>query len=344
MNRIDEDKILELAENASLHELGRMSSDVRFEKHPGDIVTYVSDRNVNYTNICVSGCRFCAFRSMPDEDGGWLLMQHELNEKIREACDAGATQILLQGGLHPAKKIDFYEDMVSGIKSEFDIHLHGFSPPEIVHIASLSELSTNEVLKRLIDAGLDTIPGGGAEILVDSVRNRVSPEKCSADEWLRVMREAHNLGLKTSATMMFGIGEKIEDRIEHLWRIRQLQDETNGFTAFIPWTFQPQNTELSDLESPSGIEYLRMLAISRIFLDNIDNVQASWVTQGEKIGQLALFFGANDMGGTMMEENVVRAAGCENRLSESRLRVIIEKAGFVPKKRNTLYEIIEVGV
>ena len=340
MHRMSFNEILDLMENASLHELGKLANKIRFEKHPDNIVTYVSDRNINYTNICISGCRFCAFYTH-DEEKGWLLSTSEIHEKIAEAQDNGATQILLQGGLHPSLKIEFHEEMIFNIKKEFDIHLHALSPPEIVHIANISNISTLDVINRLIDAGLDSIPGGGAEILVDDIRKKVSPVKCSSDEWLDVMRESHLLGLRTTATMMFGIGENYRQRLEHLQKIRDLQDETGGFTAFIAWTFQPQNTALSHMESPGSVEYLRMLAISRIFLDNVDNIQASWVTQGEKIGQIALFFGANDMGGTMMEENVVRAAGCEINLPETRLVEIIKCAGFIPKKRNTLYEIIE---
>lgn len=340
MRRISFDEILDLIENASLHELGHLANSIRFEKHPDNIVTYVSDRNINYTNICVSGCRFCAFHT-GDEINGWVLSTSEIHEKVAEAQNIGATQILLQGGLHPSLKIEFHEDMIRSIKKEFKIHLHAFSPPEIVHIANISGISTLDVLNRLIDAGLDSIPGGGAEILVDDIRKKVSPNKCSSDEWLDIMRKAHSLGLKTTATMMFGIGENSQQRIEHLQKIRDLQDETGGFTAFIAWTFQPSNTALSEMESPGSVEYLRLLAVSRIFLDNVENIQASWVTQGEKIGQIALFFGANDMGGTMMEENVVRAAGCEINLTETRLVEIIKRADFVPQKRNTLYEIIE---
>lgn len=339
MRRLSFNEILDLSENASLHELGRLANAIRVEKHPENIVTYVSDRNINYTNICISGCRFCAFFTH-DEKKGWVLSASEIHEKVREAQDAGATQILLQGGLHPSLKIEFHEEMIRNIKQNFDIHLHALSPPEIVHIANISGIPVLDVLNRLIDAGLDSIPGGGAEILVDDIREKVSPKKCSSDEWLDVMRMSHSLGLKTTATMMFGIGENIEQRLEHLRKIRDLQDETNGFTAFIVWTFQPENTALSQMESPGSVEYLRMLAISRIFLDNVKNVQASWVTQGEKIGQMALFFGANDMGGTMMEENVVRAAGCEINLTEKRLLEIIISTGFIPRKRNTMYEII----
>jgi cyclic dehypoxanthinyl futalosine synthase len=341
MHRVTFDNALAIFANSSIHELGNSAQKIRLEKHPDKIVTYVSDRNINYTNICVSGCQFCAFHANPGSSAGWVLSDDELYRKIDEAKSAGATQILIQGGMHPDFGISYYKKLLQGIKSKYAIHIHGFSPPEIQHISNLSGIPTLDVIKRLIDAGLDTIPGGGAEILSDEIRSKVSPRKCSSDQWIQIMREAHSCGLKTSATMMFGLGEKIENRIEHLMRIRDLQDQTGGFTAFIPWTFQPSNTMLSDRTAPDAVEYLRMLALSRIVLDNVDNIQASWVTQGEKIGQLALFFGANDMGGTMMEENVVRAAGCENRLSESRLREIVERAGFVPKKRDTVYRVIE---
>jgi cyclic dehypoxanthinyl futalosine synthase len=341
MDRISATRAKELHENETLHKLGEIAHSIRLHFHNDKKVTYISDRNINYTNICVSGCRFCAFRIAPGAEGGYILSDEEIHKKIDEAEKAGATQILLQGGMHPDLKISYYEEMISNIKKNFNIHLHAFSPPEIIHIGKVSDLTIIEILNKLQNAGLDSIPGGGAEILSDEIRKQVSPHKCTSDEWIEVMKQAHSLGMRTTATMMFGMGEKIEHRIEHLERIRSLQDQTGGFTAFIPWTFQPYNTKLSHVEPASAVEYLKMLALSRIFLDNFENIQASWVTQGEKIGQLALFFGANDMGGTMMEENVVRAAGCENRLPEKRLREIIEKAGFIPKKRNTLYQVIE---
>lgn len=341
MDRISFEKAIELVTRAGIHELGSMADEARREKHPDNIVTYVVDTNINYTNICISGCTFCAFYVKPGDERGYVLTTEELHGKIAEAKGRGATQILLQGGLHPDFTIEKYEWMVHGIKDKFDIHLHAFSPPEIQHIATVSGISTLEILKRLKHAGLDSVPGGGAEVLADEVRESKSPGKCTSEQWLKVMRQAHSLGMKTTATMMFGFGDREDHRIMHLIKIRELQDETGGFTAFIPWTFQPKNTELSHLLSPTPIEYLRMLAVSRLALDNIDNIQASWVTQGEKVGQLALFFGANDMGGTMMEENVVRTAGCYNRTTEERIREIIKRAGFIPKRRNTLYEIIE---
>jgi len=341
MMSITFEKAIELITCADLHELERMADEIRLEKHPDNVVTYVVDRNINYTNVCVSGCRFCAFFVPPNDERGYVLSTEELHVKLSEAKAQGATQILLQGGLHPNLTLDFYERMIRGIKDKFDIHVHAFSPPEIQHMANFSGLTTLQVLERLRDSGLDSIPGGGAEILADEIRFKNSPHKCSTDQWLKVMRQAHSLGMKTTATMMFGFGDKEHHRIMHLMKLRELQDETHGFTAFIPWTFQPQNTSLSYLQSPTPLEYLKMLAISRIVLTNFDNIQASWVTQGEKIGQLALFFGANDMGGTMMEENVVRAAGCENRITEKRLRDIIQRAGFIAKKRNTSYKVIE---
>ena len=341
MDRISFEKAIELITRAGIHELGTMADEVRREKHPDDVVTYVVDTNINYTNICVSGCSFCAFYVNPGDERGYVLSNEELHGKIAHAEECGATQILLQGGLHPDLKIEFYERMLRGIKDKFNIHLHAFGPPEIQHIASVSGISTLEVLKRLKHAGLDSLPGGGAEVLADEVRESKSPRKCTSEQWLKVMRQAHSLGMKTTATMMFGFGDREDHRIMHLMKIRELQEETGGFTAFIAWTFQPKNTELSHLLSPTPLEYLKILAISRLFLDNFVNIQASWVTQGEKIGQLALFFGANDMGGTTMEENVVRSAGCEFNTTEERVREVITRAGFIPKKRNTLYEIIE---
>ncbi len=267
-----------------------------------------------------------------------VLSFDELAKKIKETQDLGGTQILLQGGLHPDKPLEFYEEMLQFIKST-GIHIHGFSPPEVYHFSQLSGLSLNDVLKRLQRAGLDSIPGGGAEILSDRVREIASPRKCSADQWIDVMERAHNLGMRTSATMMFGHIETMEERIEHLGRIRDLQDRTGGFTAFIPWPFQPANSAFEHLPKASGFSYLKMLALSRIFLDNVDNIQASWVTQGPKIAQLSLFFGANDFGSTMIEENVVAAAGVSFRLTEKEIRLLITDAGFEPKQRLMDYSL-----
>ncbi len=338
--RIDEKEALTLFEETELSWLGHIANEVRKRLHPEPIVTYVIDRNINYTNICISGCKFCAYFRAPGETDGYVLDQETLKRKIEETISLGGTQILLQGGLHPELSIDYYEKLFKFIKENFDIHIHALSPPEVIHISTLSGLGIREVLKRLKDAGLDSIPGGGAEILVDRVRKIISPRKASAFQWLQVMEEAHTLGMRTTATMMFGHVETIEERIEHLARLRELQDRTGGFTAFIPWPFQPKNTALPNLES-TGEEYLRTLALSRIFLDNFQNIQASWVTQGPKVAQIALYFGANDFGSTMIEENVVAATGVSHRLSEQEIRRLIEDAGFRPCQRLMDYTLVE---
>jgi len=337
--RLSTAEAITLYEDGTLHELGMLANEVRKRLHPDPVVTYVIDRNINYTDICISACKFCAFYKPPEDDAGSVISFAELGDKIKETQELGGTQILLQGGLHPDKPLEFYEEMLHFIKT-FDIHIHGFSPPEICHFANLSHLSIRQVLMRLQQAGLDSIPGGGAEILVDRVRATISPRKCSAEEWIGVMEEAHKLGMRTTATMMFGHIETIEERLEHLGRLRDLQDRTGGFTAFIPWPFQPDNTALAHLHKASGYSYLKMLAISRIFLDNIDNIQASWVTQGPKIAQISLFFGANDFGSTMIEENVVAAAGVSFRLSESEIRRLVQGAGFVPQQRRMDYSFV----
>ncbi len=325
-----------------LHELGFLAREVRFRLKPEKIVTYVVDRNINYTNICISGCKFCAYYKAPGESGGFVLSFEELGKKIEETIKLGGYQILLQGGLHPELEINFYENMLRFIKTNFpEIHVHGFSPPEIVHFSKISGLSIEEVLRRLIKAGLDSIPGGGAEILSDRVRKILSPNKASSREWLEVMEIAHKLGLKTTATMMFGHIETREEIIEHLLKIRSLQDKTRGFTAFIPWTFQPGNTRLNYLVKAGAVEYLKVLAISRIFLDNIPNIQVSWVTQGPHIAQIALDFGGNDFGSTMIEENVVSAAGVSHRMSEEEIRHYIKSAGYIPKRRKMDYTLLE---
>jgi len=329
--RINEQEALELYKEACIHTLGQLASQKRFERNPEPVVTYVIDRNINYTNVCISGCKFCAYYCAPEKKGGFVLSFDELGKKIEETKALGGTQILLQGGLHPELSIEFYEDMLRFIKG-FDIHCHGFSPPEIIHFAKLSGLSVRQVLERLISAGLDSIPGGGAEILVDRVREQIAPRKATSGQWLQVMETAHNLGLKTTATMMFGHVETLEDRIEHLSKLRSLQDRTGGFTAFIPWPFQPGNTAI-ECRPATAHEYLKVLALSRIFLDNFDNIQASWVTQGYKVAQMALFFGANDFGSTMIEENVVAAAGVSHRLSEEDIKRHIREAGFEPRQR-----------
>jgi len=341
-NRISGDEFLRLGHEAGLHELGFLAHSLCKKKHPEPVVTYVIDRNINYTDICISACKFCAFFKAPDDPEGSVLSQDELLAKIREAQELGGTQILLQGGLHPDKPLAYYEDMLRFIK-ETGIHVHGFSPPEIDHFAVISGLSTENVLQRLMAAGLDSMPGGGAEILNDRVRNLLAPRKCTADSWIRIMEEAHNLGLRTTATMMFGHVETLEERLEHLQRLRDLQDRTGGFTAFIPWPFQPDNTALAagvQIKKTSGFAYLRMLALCRIFLDNFDNIQASWVTQGPKIAQISLFFGANDFGSTMIEENVVAAAGVHFRLSEQEIQRLVLDAGFEPRQRLMDYTLV----
>jgi cyclic dehypoxanthinyl futalosine synthase len=337
--RISVDEGLLLATGADLYQLGFLAGAIKKRLHPEPWITYVIDRNINYTDICISACKFCAFFKAPEEEGGYLLSHDELARKIEETLELGGTQILLQGGLHPDKPLEFYEEMLRFIKG-FGIHIHGFSPPEVCHFAKLSGLPVAKVLTRLRAAGLDSIPGGGAEILCDRVRSETAPRKCTADEWIEVMREAHHQGMRTTATMMFGHIETMAERFEHLDRVRRLQDETSGFTAFIPWPFQPANTVLSHLPTATAVEYLRMLALARIFLDNVPNIQASWVTQGGKIAQLSLFFGANDFGSTMIEENVVAAAGVGFRLSEREIRQLVSEAGFEPRQRTMDYTLV----
>lgn len=337
--RLSGDEFLTLAEKGDLYQFGFLANAIRQRKHPDPMVTYVIDRNINYTDICISACKFCAFFKAPEDAAGSVLSNEELGKKIEETKALGGTQILLQGGLHPEKPLSFYEEMLRFIKG-YGIHIHGFSPPEVCHFAKLSGLSVREVLIRLQQAGLDSIPGGGAEILSDRVRQETAPRKCSADEWIGVMEEAHHLGMRTTATMMFGHIETMAERLEHLQRVRDLQDRTGGFTAFIPWPFQPDNTVLAHLPKTTAVQYLRMLALARIFLDNIPNIQASWVTQGPKIAQLSLFFGANDFGSTMIEENVVAAAGVGFRLSEQEIRTLVQEAGFTPRQRRMDYSLV----
>jgi cyclic dehypoxanthinyl futalosine synthase len=330
----------ELYERADFHALGEAAHRVRLRKRPAPWVSYVVDRNINYSNICVSGCRFCAFFRAPGQPGGYILSRDELTQKIEETLALGGTQILLQGGHHPDLPLSFYEGMLRFIKSRFAIHLHAFSPPEIAHFGKLEKTDIATVIARLRAAGLDSIPGGGAEILVDAVRGKVSPNKCSAGEWLEVMEEAHRQGLRTTATMMFGHEEEPCQRLEHLFALRDLQDRTGGFTAFIPWSFQPENTAIQR-PPETAVAYLRLLAVSRLVLDNFDNIQASWVTMGPHVAQLALHFGANDFGSTMIEENVVAAAGVRFRLSIEEIRSIIRSAGFAPRQRSMAYEWVE---
>ena len=320
--------------------LGRLADRVRRTRHPEGQVTYIIDRNVNYTNICVARCKFCAFYRPVGSDEGYTLGFEEIHRKIEETIRLGGNQLLLQGGHNPDIPLQWYEDLFRGVKARFpDFRLHALSPPEIIHISRLSLLPVPAVIDRLVAAGLDSVPGGGAEILVDRVRKILNCyNKATSDEWLDVMRHAHRAGLRTTATMMYGTVETVEERLEHLFRLRSLQDETRGFTAFIAWSYQPQHTELGGAEA-TGVDYLRTLAISRLVLDNFDNLQSSWVTQGGKVGQLSLAYGANDMGSVMIEENVVRAAGAEYCMDEFEVVRNIESAGFIPKRRNMHYEV-----
>jgi cyclic dehypoxanthinyl futalosine synthase len=340
-SRYTRETALEAYRSAPTADLGRLADGVRREKHPDGLVTYIIDRNVNYTNVCVARCRFCAFYREVGSPEGYALGFDEIFRKIEETIALGGGQLLLQGGHNPDIPIGWYEDLFRGVKRRFpDFKLHALSPPEIIHISRLSRLTVADVIARLVDAGLDSIPGGGAEILVDRVRKILNCYgKASADEWLDVMRQAHRAGLRTTATMMYGTVETVDERIEHLMRLRNLQDETGGFTAFIAWSYQPQHTDLGG-EEATGMEYLRTLALGRLVLDNFDNVQSSWVTQGGKVGQLSLAYGANDMGSVMIEENVVRAAGAEYCMDEFEVVRNIENAGFIPKRRNMHYEIL----
>jgi len=335
--RISPDEALLLLRHERLTTLGVLADLVRRRKHPERVVSYIIDRNVNYTNVCNAFCSFCAFYRAPNHDEGYVLPTEEIEAKIRETYEFGGNQILLQGGHNPKLKIDYYEGLFRRLKTTFpDLWLHALSPPEVVHILKVSRLSLEETVRRLREAGLDSIPGGGAEILVDRVRSKLATNKCSASEWREVMEEAHRQGMRSTATMMFGHVETLAERVEHLARLRELQDRTGGFTAFIGWTYQVENTKLGGGEVTSA-EYLRTLAVSRLFLDNFDNVQASWVTQGPKMGAASLAFGVNDMGSTMIEENVVSAAGTAHRMMEPEIVRAIRDAGFVPKRRDMTY-------
>jgi len=339
--RLDRAEALALYAEAPTHALGRLADAVRARKHPARRVTYIIDRNVNYTNVCVARCAFCAFYRPVGSSEGYVLAFDEIFRKIEETIAVGGGQLLLQGGHNPDLPLTWYEDLFRSVKSRYpSFRLHALSPPEIVHISRLSQLPVPEVIRRLVDAGLDSIPGGGAEILVDRVRKLLHCYgKATSDEWLGVMRHAHLAGLRTTATMMYGTVETLDERLEHMFRLRELQDETGGFTAFITWSYQPEHTELAGTEA-TGVEYLRTLAIARLVLDNFENLQSSWVTQGGKVGQLSLGFGANDMGSVMIEENVVRAAGASFCMDEIEIVRNIEDAGFVPKRRNMHYELL----
>lgn len=337
--RLDFQAGLDLYHHANLLTLSQMADWMRRQKHPDPIVTYIVSRNINYTNVCWVRCSFCAFYRPPGSDEGYVLPKEVIFEKIREMVDAGGIEILIQGGLNPRLKIDYYEDLFRSIKQHFKIHIHGLSVAEIMYIAHLSHMPVKDTIARLRAAGLDTIPGAGGEVLSDEVRKQIAPLKDTADEWLGVMRDAHSLGMRTTATMMYGSVDRIEHRLEHLLRVRKVQDDTAGFTAFIPWNYQPVGTELGGTKT-TGFEYLKMLSLSRILLDNVQNIQASWVTQGAQIAQLSLRYGANDFGSTMFEENVVKAAGATFCMNEDELKRQIQNAGYQPRRRNTYYQYV----
>ncbi len=328
--------------DGDLLELGEAANEVRNRWNDPEVATYNVDRNINYTNICVYKCRFCAFYRAPGDPEGYLLSNEEIGKKIEETIALNGTGILMQGGVHPDLPLSYYEDLLRFLKERYpSVHLHAFSPPEVKFIAKKERMSFYDVIARLKAAGLQSIPGGGAEILSDQIRKEVlAYPKCSSDEWIDIMRQAHANGLRTSATMMYGMGETIEARIEHLQRVRDLQDETGGFTAFISWTFQHEHTDLPDIPETYAEEYLRTLAVTRLFFDNVVHLQTSWVTQGKKIGQLALSFGADDMGSIMIEENVVSSAGTAYRMSQDEMEHLIESGGYIPKQRTNLYERI----
>ena len=340
--RIDCAEALMLLESSELSAIGRAAQAVTERLHPENYRTYNIDRNINYTNICTAVCDFCAFYRTPKSSEGYVLDRQELLAKVRETVELGGNQILMQGGLHPHFKLDWYAELLRDIKSSFpEVNIHGFSPPELHHFTKINKLSIETVLERLKIAGLGSIPGGGAEILVDRVRSAITRGKVMTDDWLNVMRCWHKLGGISTATMMFGHAETLAERIEHLDRIRQLQDETHGFTAFICWTFQPENTQMSHLPPAGSFEYLKTQAVARLFLDNVPNIQSSWVTQGLKIGQLAMLFGANDMGSLMLEENVVAEAGTVHYLTLDQIRDAISQLGFIPRQRDVFYHLVD---
>jgi cyclic dehypoxanthinyl futalosine synthase len=333
---------LALIKSHDLAAIGRAADAVTRRLHPEDYRTYNIDRNINYTNVCTAVCDFCAFYRRPGHEEGYVLPREELLKKVGETVALGGDQILMQGGLHPKFKLDWYEELLHDIKSAFpQVNIHGFSPPEIHHFTKVNNLPLRTVLQRLQEAGLGSLPGGGAEILVDRVRGDMTRGKVMTDDWLDVMRVWHELGGKSSATMMFGHIETLEERIEHLERLRQAQDETGGYTAYICWTFQPEHTDMTEIPPAGSYEYLKTQAVSRLYLDNFPNIQSSWVTQGLKIGQLALLYGANDMGSLMIEENVVAEAGTVHLLTLGQIRDAISELGYTPRQRNVFYELMD---
>ncbi|MCE5284423.1 MAG: dehypoxanthine futalosine cyclase [Pelosinus sp.] len=340
MNRLRASEGISLLENGDILELGQAADQVRRNLFPGNVVTFIVDRNINYTNICESECRFCAFYRKAGEAGAYLLSKEAILQKVEATKAAGGTQIMLQGGLNKELGLGYYTDLLHTIKQKFAITIHSFSPTEILYMAKQSGHSIARVLSELKAAGLDSLPGGGAEILVDEVRQRVSPKKISAEDWLAVMAAAHKIGLETTATMVIGMGETYAQRIEHMEKVRALQEQTGGFRAFIMWSYQPGNTELGG-EKVSSWEYLRTLAVARLYLDNFRHVQGSWVTQGKEIGQLTLAFGADDLGSVMLEENVVKAAGTSHHMTADKMVGLIRAAGKIPAQRDTEYNIIK---
>ena len=340
--RITADDAVVLLRSANLAAIGRAANEVTNRLHPEPWRTYNIDRNINYTNVCTAVCDFCAFYRPPKHDEGYVLDREVLLAKIEEMVGVGGDQILLQGGLHPTLPFEWYEDLLRAIKDRFPaVNVHGFSPPEIHHFTKIAKLPLRTVLERLARAGLGSLPGGGGEILVDRVRKEITRGKVLTDDWLDVHREWHALGGRSTATMMFGHVETLAERVEHLERVRDLQDETGGFTAFICWSFQPDNTAMADVPPSGPFDYLRTQAVARLFLDNVPNIQSSWVTQGREIGQLALLFGANDMGSLMLEENVVSAAGTVHHLTLAEMRSAISELGWTPRRRNVFYELHE---
>jgi cyclic dehypoxanthinyl futalosine synthase len=341
-DRINPEDGVELFRSAALLELGRAANEITRRLHPEPFRTFNIDRNINYTNVCTAVCDFCAFYRKVDHTEAYVLDRDVLLEKIRETVALGGDQILMQGGLHPHLKLEWYEELLHDIKSHFPgVNVHGFSAPEIHHFTKVSKLPLRTVLERLKTAGLGSLPGGGAEILSDRVRRDMTRGKVMTDDWINVHRVWHELGGRSTATMMFGHIETIEERVEHFERVRQLQDETGGFTAFISWTFQPDHTDMADVPPAGAFEYLKNQAISRIYLDNVPNIQSSWVTQGPKIGQVGLYFGANDMGSLMIEENVVSSAGTVYHLSLAEIKRAIRESGYIPRQRNVFYEYID---
>lgn len=337
--RITKNEGIKLIKKTDVLELGQQANELKQKKY-SDIATFIIDRNINYTNICQNECDFCAFYRRKNQKSAYLLSHKEILEKVREAVELGATQVMIQGGLNPELGLEYYEKMLQAIKSKFNITIHSFTATEIQFFANLEGITILEVLKRLQAAGLDSLPGGGAEILVDEIRKKISPKKISSYDWLNVMELAHSIGMKSTATMVIGFGETLEQRIEHMEKIRQLQEKTGGFRAFIMWSFQPNNTKLGG-EKLSAWDYMKTLAVSRIYLDNIAHIQGSWVTQGERIGQLTLTFGADDLGSIMLEENVVRAAGISYEMSIKKMVNLIKSTGNIPAQRNTKYEILK---